>query len=215
VAGYTITITPNDEEAGACTTIRVDTTSGGARITELTVRAAEGGTIYPQQIPALNLDQLIAALVPPATAAIPAVPAQRVPEVAAPEIAAAFAAPVVAARDASSAPADLAERTVESAQPVAPPARASRSSRAKKAGRTAPAKKAPARTRVTKAERSGTTAQSASGRRAYRRMPEPDALLAAYREVGGTTALARHYGVPRHTATGWLRRLRNQGLLES
>jgi transposase len=46
-------------------------------------------------------------------------------------------------------------------------------------------------------------------------MPEPGEVLTAYREVGGTTALARHYGVPRHTATGWLRRLRSQGLLEA
>ena len=46
-------------------------------------------------------------------------------------------------------------------------------------------------------------------------MPEADEVLAAYREVGGTTALARHFGVPRHTATGWLRRLRSQGQLES
>jgi hypothetical protein len=84
----------------------------------------------------------------------------------------------------------------------------------KKPARTAPAKKAPSRSRQTKGERTAAPAQSTSGRRAYRRMPEPGDVLAAYREVGGTTALARHYGVPRHTATGWLRRLRNQGMLD-
>jgi transposase len=46
-------------------------------------------------------------------------------------------------------------------------------------------------------------------------MPESSEVLDAYRQVGGTTALARHFGVPRHTATGWLRRLRGQGLLDS
>jgi DNA-binding IclR family transcriptional regulator len=45
-------------------------------------------------------------------------------------------------------------------------------------------------------------------------MPEAREVLDAYRTVGGTTALARHFGVPRHTASGWLRRLRGMGLLD-
>jgi hypothetical protein len=45
-------------------------------------------------------------------------------------------------------------------------------------------------------------------------MPEVDEVLDAYRRVGGTTALARYFGVPRHTATGWLRRLRSMGQLQ-
>jgi hypothetical protein len=57
--------------------------------------------------------------------------------------------------------------------------------------------------------------QPDTGRRAYRRMPEVDEVLDAYRRVGGTTALARYFGVPRHTATGWLRRLRSMGQLQS
>ena len=46
-------------------------------------------------------------------------------------------------------------------------------------------------------------------------MPEPDEVVAAYRQSGGATALARHFGVPRHTANGWLRRLRGLGLIET
>jgi transposase-like protein len=46
-------------------------------------------------------------------------------------------------------------------------------------------------------------------------MPDADELVAAYQEAGGTTAVARQYGVPRHTATGWVRRLRRLGLLET
>jgi transposase-like protein len=46
-------------------------------------------------------------------------------------------------------------------------------------------------------------------------MPDPDIVLDAYRQVGGTTALARHFGVPRHTASSWLRRLRTMGHLDS
>jgi hypothetical protein len=226
VAGYTITIRSNDDEAGAHTTIKVDTTSGNPRITELTVRAAEGGTISPQQLPALNLDQLIAALVPSETAAITAMPSST-EQVPAPQAsnehpsASDVSAPDVSVSDVSLSEvptpgAEVAPETPETPQPTASPVRTGRPSRVKKAARTAPAKKATSRSRQTKADRTATaTAQSAGDRRAYRRMPEPGDVLAAYREVGGTTALARHYGVPRHTATGWLRRLRNQGMLES
>lgn len=215
MAGYTITITPNDDEAGAHTTIRVDTASGSARITELTVRAAEGGAIFPQQLPVLNLDQLIAALVPPVTTAITAMPGstrQASTEEDSTEPASTRPAPVPA--DVSVPEVEVARESPETPQPTASPVRSGRASRVKKAGTTAPATKAPSRSRQTKAERSVVTAHSMSDRRAYRRMPEPADVLAAYREVGGTTALARHYGVPRHTATGWLRRLRNQGILD-
>jgi hypothetical protein len=196
VAGYTITIAPNDDETGPLTTIRVDTGSGSARITELTVRAVEGAGLSPQQLPAVNLEQLIAALAPPANAAIAVRPHA--------EPAAASAGGV-----APEAPAEPAAAP----EPSAPPTRAGRSTRARKAGRKAPAKKAPSRSRQAGSEKAA--GQSATGRRAYRRMPEAGDVLAAYREVGGTTALARHFGVPRHTATGWLRRLRSQGMLDS
>jgi hypothetical protein len=56
--------------------------------------------------------------------------------------------------------------------------------------------------------------QPAAGRRVYRRMPEVYEVLGAYHAAGGTTALARHFGVPRHTASGWPRRLRSMGLLD-
>lgn len=211
MAGYTITITPNDDEAGALTTIKVDTTSGDARVTELTVRAPEGGGIFPQQLPALNLDQLIAALTPPTTAAIEASPSPSGPSEspAGTEASAPVPADRPAAESDSSTP-----QPASVPQPVVPAPRAGRPAPAKKAARPAPAKKAPSRARQSKSERAAVPAQSSTGRRAYRRMPEPAEVLAAYREVGGTTALARHYGVPRHTATGWLRRLRSQGMLD-
>lgn len=195
MAGYTITIAPNDDEAGPLTTIRVDTGSGSARITELTVRAVEGAGLSPQQLPAVNLEQLIAALAPSAPVAIAA---------------SAHAEPAPASPDGS-VPAAPAQPSV-APEPSAPPARVGRSTRAKKAGRKAAARKAPSRTRQPSAEKA---AGQASGRRAYRRMPDAGDVLTAYREVGGTTALARHFGVPRHTATGWLRRLRSQGMLDS
>jgi hypothetical protein len=39
-------------------------------------------------------------------------------------------------------------------------------------------------------------------------MPDIDELLATHAEVGGVTRLAEHYGVPRHTAQGWMSRAR-------
>jgi hypothetical protein len=187
VAGYTITITPNDD-VGAQTTIQVDTGSGSARITELTVRAADGGGMSAHQLSAVNLDALIAALSPTAPASPSVITA---------------AAPTVQPHVVAEADAGVSE-----------PASAPASGRARKSARKSAAKKAPSRTRQAKAEKAATGA-TATGRRAYRRMPEASEVLDAYRQVGGTTALARHFGVPRHTATGWLRRLRSMGQLDS
>jgi hypothetical protein len=55
------------------------------------------------------------------------------------------------------------------------------------------------------------TARGGGGARAYRRMPED--LATVFTRVGGASAAAEHYGVPRHTVQGWLRRLRAQGVL--
>jgi hypothetical protein len=56
----------------------------------------------------------------------------------------------------------------------------------------------------------GVAAATESGR-AYRRMPEPDEVLAAYQQVGTVSGLADHFGVPLHTVKGWARRLRQMG----
>lgn len=57
-------------------------------------------------------------------------------------------------------------------------------------------------------ERQRRPASTVSGARAYRRMP--DDLAATYAAVGSVTALAAHYGVPRHAAQGWIGRMRRQ-----
>ncbi|WP_147404366.1 hypothetical protein [Nocardia panacis] len=44
--------------------------------------------------------------------------------------------------------------------------------------------------------------------RVYRRMPDPDELRANFEIIGTVTGLAKKYGVPRHTAQGWMGRLR-------
>jgi hypothetical protein len=44
--------------------------------------------------------------------------------------------------------------------------------------------------------------------RAYRRMPDAEEVKAVYEAAGTVTGVAEHYGVPRHTAKGWIGRLR-------
>src|SRR5690349_11438444 len=128
VAGYTITIAPSDDEAGPQTTIRVDTASGSARITELTVRAVDGSGLSAQQLPALNLEQLIAAVTPSAQAAIVAPPTDT---------------PVPSAPGADTSMPVVSQ---EAPTPTERPARA------KKAGRKAAPRKAAGRTRQAKAD---------------------------------------------------------------
>ncbi len=100
-----------------------------------------------------------------------------------------------AARAAVTASAD---RVVESA-PVAPAAPA------------APARKRASRAAAAGGRRSKKAAAASDSGRAYRRMPEPDEVLAAYQEVGTVSGLADHFGVPLHTVKGWARRLRQMG----
>ena len=66
----------------------------------------------------------------------------------------------------------------------------------------------PAAAKPTKASRSAVAAKKAARggnaqARAYRRMP--DDLPTVYKRTGGASAVAEHYGVPRHTVQGWLR----------
>ncbi|MBV7708158.1 hypothetical protein NOVA_35825 [Nocardia nova] len=44
--------------------------------------------------------------------------------------------------------------------------------------------------------------------RAYRRMPDAAELRSLYQRLGTVTGVAKHYDVPRHTAQGWMGRLR-------
>jgi hypothetical protein len=188
VAGYTITIT-NDDTTGAETTIRVDTSTGGAVVTELTVRAADGGGLTPHQLPALDLEQLLGALAPATQPAITHRPA---------------------ARTAAAAPTPEPEEVAAEA-PTTRRRGAGTSTRSKTTARKTPAKKT-TRSRLTKAEKSSAR-EAVNDRRAYRRMPEAEEVAAAYREAGSASGVAAHFDVPRHTASGWVRRLRSQGAI--
>jgi hypothetical protein len=58
------------------------------------------------------------------------------------------------------------------------------------------------------ARKKATPAAASAAERVYRRMP--DDFTAVYRRTGTAAAIAAHYGVPRHTAQGWIRRQRKQ-----
>lgn len=44
--------------------------------------------------------------------------------------------------------------------------------------------------------------------KAYRKMPDPNKLREDLSRIGSVTGLAKHYDVPRHTAQGWVGRLK-------
>lgn len=170
MSGYTVTITPSGDQSGPETTIHVDTTSGAARVTELTVRAGGNG-LSPQELPVIDLAALVAALAP------------------------------------SSAPAITATAASAPAAAAAAPSRQPRTRRARKAAE-APAK-------PTRRRRAAAATEAPKAGRAYRRMPPTEDMVAAWNETHSASALASHFDVPRHTAQGWLRRLRSMGVIES
>jgi hypothetical protein len=172
VSSYTITISP-DDDSSTTTTLRLDTSSEGVRLTDLHLHAGNG--LSTGALPAIDYGLLLQAIAPTTPTPVitsPAAPTQQTAATRAPR-----------------------------AEPVA-----SRGRRAGARKSTAPstgARKATA-TRGKKATRVTTGSQ-----RAYRRMPDDFATV--YRKAGTAAAVADHYDVPRHTAHGWIRRLRDQG----
>ena len=211
---FIITIAPENgdatDAASAQTTVRVDTSTGNTRITELTVRAADGGGLAPADLPAVDLDLLIRALAAPAgrTALPPEAGSEVVHLAPQAGIAEAVEPSEVAAQPSAPARGRGAGRRAGAARAGGRAAkkasgRAASADTGGRAGRQAAAAKATGRARKAASVERET--------RAYRRMPEPAEVLAAYQETGSITKLAEHYGVPRHTANGWARRLRSQG----
>jgi hypothetical protein len=215
MTSYTISITP-DDTSRASTTLRVDVSDNAPRITELLVRAGAATGLSAHQLPAVDLDLLLRAVTP---AAVPALvhaaeterPAPAEPEPAEPQApqprAEAAAVPARASGRAAAATAAPRKRTTRKpAEPTA--ASTGRSTAGRTAKQAGGAKKAAKATRTAAGKATPTTS---GGERAYRRAP--DDLPQAFQQAGGVTAVARHYGVPRHTAQSWVRRLRQQGLI--
>ena len=93
------------------------------------------------------------------------------------------------------------------------PAPAAAPARRRRGGRQPAVAKAAATKAARGRRRAADTAAAPTAARAYRRMPEQDDVVAAWQASGSTTAVAAHFGVPRHTASGWLRRLRTLGAI--
>ncbi|MEH1123207.1 hypothetical protein [Micromonospora sp. CPCC 206061] len=194
---YVITITAdNDGAAGpgvSHTTIRIDTSSGQARITEVTISAPSGGGLAPTDLPAMDLNLLVRALTAAEPRAVNRGQSQQQRRAAGAEPDGAAPAP--------SAPPRVPESTAPSSR-----SRVRQPSSGRAAARTS---------RTVKSTASGATrtraATAGSGVRAYRRMPAPEQVMDVYREAGTITGVAEHFEVPRHTAAGWARRLRALG----
>jgi hypothetical protein len=185
MSSYTITITP-DDATRASTTLRVDISESAPRITELLVRAGTATGLAAHQLPAVDLDLLLRAV-----------------------------GSGVSPTAISPASAEATHAESEAPAGAEPPPRSRRSpapARRQRGGAKQAATKAAGGTGSRTGEKSTKNrAAAAGGDRAYRRAPAD--LVDVFQEVGGVTAVARHYGVPRHTAQSWVRRLRNEGRL--
>jgi hypothetical protein len=240
VGSYTITFTP-DDVSNASAVVRVDLGAAGARITELTVRAGSGDGLVPGELPGFDLGGLMRAIAP-AGPTTPAFELSATPALApAPAIAPyeAQAEPTAPARKTASrktaarktaakrAPAQrtAAQRTAgtpatktAAARSATKRAAAKKTAKAaagtgrdarKAAGSAAGGGRSGGASRATK--RTGAAAARTGTGRAYRRTPTD--IVEVFTQAPSATALARHYGVPRHTVQGWLRRLRSEGVL--
>lgn len=83
--------------------------------------------------------------------------------------------------------------------------------RSRTRGRKTPAGKKVTAEATRRHQQTATTSTKRSGARPYRRMPDPDEVMAAYQQVGTVSGLADHFGVPRYTVQNWAARLRTMG----
>ncbi|HEV2375433.1 MAG TPA: hypothetical protein VGS19_25135, partial [Streptosporangiaceae bacterium] len=108
---------------------------------------------------------------------------------------AASAAPAAAAQPGAAAHKETAPR--EEAAPHTPAPR-----------RAVPANSAPGK------QAAPESARRVGPGRSYRRAPDPDVLAAVYEETNSIAGVAERFGVPTHTAQGWISRLRQKNAAE-
>jgi hypothetical protein len=227
VKDYTVTIAPNDGE-GATTVVKLQLDGSTPLIKELTLSAGNNAGLSIDQLPAIDLGALLAAVMPAATTSpITADTAAQSPAIAAPpahdidEVAPASPVPVTAAQPVSVArPATpvTPRRTRANTAPGTKAAAAAKATAAtkgpaaKKAGvaKKTAGKKTPAGTtkQATKPGKPSAARTAPKRERAYRVMPED-----FVNTFGKTTMadLAEVYQVPRHTIQAWVNTARKQG----
>jgi hypothetical protein len=207
MTSYTITISPNDN-SGSSTTLVVETHAQTVRITDVHLHAGAG--LSDGHLPAIDFAQLLRAVRPPVTRAVPAGLAAE------PATAAIGEVPEPSRPRASrrTATATAAGRGVR-------PAKATGNAKARQntdAPTTSPAGRATKSTRKTDRQASATGRRSRGaaapaaapdgGGRAYRRMPAD--IREVMVQASTAAALADHYQVPTHTARSWLQRVRRE-----
>ncbi len=222
---YTITIATNDD-SGAATRLVVDTSGEQLRITDVHLHNPHG--LSSGQIPAIDIELLLRAVtasaapngspaaaataLPTAAASTPALEsapaAEQAPRQPARKSAATQGAPVkrTPVKRAAGAPAKRARGT---ARPSELTNRAAQSSSTNRAAASAPTKRAAASAptkRAAATKRAPAATATSATERVYRRTP--DDLSAVFAQVSTVAGVANHYEVPRHTAQGWVNRLR-------
>jgi hypothetical protein len=180
VTAYTVTITA--EDSGATAQLRLDTTGEQAILTDIHLH--HGNALPAGQLPAIDYTLLLQAIdiSRPARA-----PATKTP------------AGTAAAATTQYQPASGSTNP----QAARPRTRGAAARTGDAAGNTATT--AGKNTKKT-AINTGHTGSDTTRR--YRHAP--DDLAAVYQKLGSAAAVADHYQVPRHTANGWIRRLRDQ-----
>jgi hypothetical protein len=189
VSSYTITITPDNDTT--TTTLHLDTSGDQVVLTDLHLHA--GGGLSAGQLPAIDYGLLLRAITTSTPTPVTAAGGRAIGAPARGR-ARAGSARTGTARTGAARARGAAKAVGTAATKTAAPNKAVRG-----------AKKAAAKATVAK------KAATARGERAYRRMP--DDIANVFTRQPGAAAIAAHYGVPRHTANGWLRRLRDQGVI--
>ena len=224
---YTITIAPNDD-SGNSTTLVVDTSGDQVVITDVHLHAAgglSGGTM-----PTVDFGLLLRAVgtspsgqprIETAPADIPAQAETAAPPVDSTEPTSGSTEepePMKASRSPRAK--RTASTTAEPKRPrsrrnaaanAATPEKTTDSTRrrgttAAPTNRAATKKAAVKKATAKRAAVKEAAAPTAGGGRAYRRMP--DDFRAVYQQTSSPAAIADHYGVPRYTAHGWIRRIK-------
>jgi hypothetical protein len=228
---YTITIAPNDD-SGNSTTLVVDTSGDQVVITDVHLHAAgglSGGTM-----PTVDFGLLLRAVgtspsgqprIETAPADIPAQAETAAPPVDSteptsssteePEPMKAFRSPRAKRTASTTAERKRPRSRRNAAVNAATPEQTTDSTR-RRGTTAAPTNRAATKAAVKKAAVKKATAKKAAvkeaaaptagGARAYRRMP--DDFRAVYQQTSSPAAIADHYGVPRYTAHGWIRRIK-------
>ncbi len=196
---YTVTITP-DDGAGAQTVVKLQVNGTGSRITQLQLNAGTDAGLSATQLPPINLELLLEAVLP---TSMPPTRAIRGGQAGVDED-----APGTDVHPDSPAP------TVTRSRPGRKTAGdTGRAAKKGKAGGGRPATKvaAAAKPAATPARAPGTAATGGTGR-AYRTMP--DDFVGVFGQAKSVVGVADHYRVPRHTVNSWLRTARQRGLID-